>query len=497
MKIIPFDATYVKVNCDDWGEEQELADYFTYYADGYKYMPKYRSGVWDGRIRLLDQRTKRIYKGLVAEIEKFANNRNHKFENTLETSNNFISLDEVKNFVSSLKLSARGSPIDARDYQLDAIHNMLNNDRILTLSPTSSGKSLLIYCYIMWRLKHKQRVTLVVPSTMLVEQMFNDFKDYSSINGFDVEKNTNLLYSGKERVFDVPIVITTWQSVAAMMKSDTTNFKALTSRTDVLIGDEAHTYKASIVLSVMEKFSKANYRVGTTGTLDDKKINTLVLVGLFGPIYKVITTKQLMDSGQVSELKIKSIVLQYPEVIRKAYKGQDYKNEINFLIGYNERNKFIAKLAANTKGNTVVFFNFVDKHGSVLTDMIRKISDKEVYFIHGGVKTNEREEIRKLLDTKTNAVIVATSSLFSTGVNIPSIENLIFAVPSKSVIRILQSIGRGLRLKDGKTHCTLFDIADDLRYKSYINTSFNHLEDRVAIYMKEQFNVSYTKLLLK
>ena len=496
MKIIPFNATYVKVETNDWGEEQELADYFTYFADGYKYMPKYRAGIWDGKIRLFDQRSKRIYTGLAAEIEKFAKNRNHECINEVVNTEE-VTYDDVVSFVKSLKLSARGKPIDARDYQLDAIYNMLSSKRILTLSPTSSGKSLLIYCYIMWRLKSNLNVTLVVPSTMLVEQMFNDFKDYSSINGFDVEKNTNLLYSGKERVFDVPIVITTWQSVAAMMKSDVSNFKKLTDRTDVLIGDEAHTYKASVVLTVMEKFSKANYRVGTTGTLDDKKINSLVLVGIFGPIYRVITTKQLMDSGQVTPLKIKSIVLEYPELIRKAYKGQDYANEINFLIGYKERNKFIARLAASTKGNTVVFFNFVDKHGAVLTEMIKEISDKEVYFIHGGVKTDEREEIRKLLDTKNNAVIVATSSLFSTGVNIPSIENLIFAVPSKSVIRILQSIGRGLRLKDGKTHCTLYDIADDLRYKKYINTSFNHLEDRVQIYMKEQFDITYTKLPLK
>lgn len=498
MKVVPFNETHVRIITDDLGIDQELSEWFSFMVDGYKYMPAYKNGIFDGRIRLFNLRNKTIYKGLLEEIVKFAKSRNHPLEIDISLKNSQnIEKDTVKSFVDSLNLHARNEVIETRDYQYDAVHYGINNIRSILLSPTASGKSLIIYSIVRWHLKHDRNIVIVVPTTMLVEQLAADFRDYSSANGFDVDEHTSMLYSGKERIFDKPIVITTWQSLVAMQKNDPSKFKEIVSRSDAAIMDEAHTYKANVVLSTLELFTKTKFRTGTTGTIDNTKINKLSLMGIMGPVYRVITTKELMDAGQVVQLNIKCVVLEYPEHIKKAYKGLAYKDEINFLVGYDNRNKFIAKLASNVKGNTLILFNFVDRHGAVLEQLIRSQTDRPVYFIHGGVENEEREQIRQLLSTQKNAIIIATSSLMSTGVNIPSIENIIFAIPSKSMIRILQSIGRGLRLNKGKTNCTLWDISDDLRYKSKANTTYNHLEERIQIYEKEKFDYEFRKLPIK
>ena len=497
IKIIQFNETHLRVQCDDFGIEQELSEYFTFFAPGYKFMPSYRNKLWDGKIRLYDLRKKTLYKGLLPQLFAWCKKREYEFSIDSDLRNdNPTPKEQTDKFVGMLKLHARGAPIQPHEYQLEAIHNAIRQNRSLMLSPTSSGKSLMIYAYVRWMIAQKLNVLIVVPSTMLVEQLYSDFKDYSSHNGFDVESKMQLLYSGKDRNFVAPVVISTWQSIAAMMKSDPKNFKEITDRTDVAVWDEAHTYKAAAVLAVMEKFANTKYRLGTTGTIDDSKINGLTLQGLMGPIHQVVSTKELMDAGKVSQLAIKCIVLHHPEHVRKEMKGMKYDEEVNYLVACESRNDFIAKLAASTKGNSLVLFNFVERHGSVLYEKIKALTDRPVFFIHGGVDTDERERIRKIVETMNNAIIVATSSLMSTGTNIPSIQNIIFAIPTKSTIRVRQSIGRGLRLKDGKLLCTLWDISDDFSWKSKKNTTLEHLEARLAIYSKESFDFTITKINL-
>lgn len=496
IRLVPFNETHIKLVCDDWGLEQEISDYFTFFVHGYRYNPKFKNGMWDGKIRLIDQRRKTIYRGLMDEVISYCKSRSIEFEVDVSLKNTIdITLEQSSGFVDKLNLHARGEKLDIRDYQYDAVHQVLSHNRRLLLSPTASGKSMIIYSAIRWHLQHERNILIIVPTTLLVEQLFSDFKEYSTANGFDVEANISTLYSGKERVFDKPVVISTWQSLAAMLKNDAEKYQTLVDRTDVLCFDEIHLLaKATVVQSVVEKFTKTKYRIGTTGTLDDAKINALTLTGLIGPIYKVTTTARLMADQHVVELDIKCTVLNYPDHIRKAYKGQTYQEEINFLVGYEPRNRFLAKLTSVLPGNVLVLFNFVDRHGAVLEKMVKEITDRPVFFIHGGVATADRELIRKLLDNEKNAIVIATASLMSTGVNIPSIENIVFAIPSKSTIRVRQSIGRGLRLKDGKTKCKLFDISDDLSYKSYTNTTLKHLEERIGIYEKESFQYTISKI---
>lgn len=499
IKLQPVNASFVRVEIDDFGLEQDFSDFFTFLTPGYKFMPKFKSGIWDGKTRLYNQRTKYLPAGLVDVAKKFAAMREEEIEVNIEPNELNIDPEEILGFVDSLNLHARGKPIELREYQREAIVRIIQQKRCIAIAPTSSGKSALLYCLIRWLLEREpeERILLVVPSTQLVEQMYSDFADYSSGNGWDVESEVQMLYSGKEKVFSKSVMISTWQSLNSMMKNGTKMFADIVDQTTVGLYDEAHGYKSTEVIKTMDRFIHAYRRVGTTGTLDGSKINELTLTGLMGPTFQVTTTKQLMDDGHVTPLKIQAIVLKHPEELRKFHKGMKYTEEINYIVSSEARNTFISRLALSCTGNTLILYNFVDRHGSVIYEEIvrrNKDENRKIYFIHGAVATKEREIIRKIVEIESNAIIVATASLFSTGTNIPSLENIIFAIPTKSTIRVRQSIGRGLRLKTGKKFCTLFDISDDLSYKAYRNTTLKHLVERIRIYDQEQFDYKIVKI---
>jgi superfamily II DNA or RNA helicase len=265
-----------------------------------------------------------------------------------------------------------------------------------------------------------------------------------------------------------------------------------------MFGDEAHNFKAKSLTGVMEKMDCISHRIGTTGTLDDKKIHRLVLEGVFGPVHRVTTTKKLMDDGRLSNLNITCVILKYSEEIRKERNKNSYQEEMDWLVSNEKRNKFIRNLAVTSKGNTLVLFQYVEKHGKVLYELIKnKVhKDRKIFFVYGGTETADREAIRHITEGESDAIIIASFGTFSTGINIPSIENVIFASPSKSKIRNLQSIGRGLRLKDGKTSCNLFDIADDLHWKSWKNHTLNHAAERYKTYAEEEFKLKLVEVEL-
>lgn len=467
------------------GIEQELSNFFTFEVPGAKFMPQYKARLWDGKIRLYDMHRKTLYAGLINYVRKFANDNGYQFVPAKNDTykpvplNNYTH-EQVNQFAVDLQLTARGKPIDIRDYQIDAIQLCMNQHRAMLLSPTASGKSLIIYTLMRHYLTQGKKCILIVPTTSLVEQMYSDFEDYSYVNKWPVDRACQKLYSGFTKDFSADVLITTWQSIYKQPRAWFDQF-------DVVFGDEAHQFKAKSLATVMEKMSKIPYRIGTTGTLDNKQVHRLVLEGLFGQVFKVTTTKDLMDSGRVAELNIKCLLLKYDDNIRRERKNNLYQEEMDFLVSNQKRNRFITNLAQSLTGNTLVLYQYVDKHGKVLYDMFGNLQDRELHIVHGDVDVSLREQIRHKAETQDNMIILASYGTFSTGINIPSIENIIFASPSKSRIRNLQSIGRGLRLKEGKTVCTLYDIADDLSYKSWKNHTLNHFLERVKLYSEEQF----------
>ena len=261
-----------------------------------------------------------------------------------------------------------------------------------------------------------------------------------------------------------------------------------------LLGDEVHIFKSKSLTGIMNKMVNCKYRHGFTGTLDGTQTHRLVLEGLFGSVNKVTTSKELMDAGTLAKLKVECIVLKYPEADCKFMKDQGYQDEVDLIVRDERRNKFIVDLTKHLNGNTLVLFQFVEKHGDVLHAMINKsLDNRKVFYVYGGTDTQTREDIRAITEKEKDAVIVASYGTFSTGINIRNLHNIVFSSPSKSRIRVLQSIGRGLRQGDNKTE-RLLDIADDFTYKSRQNFTLRHFMERINIYNEEEFDYEIKKI---
>lgn len=488
IKILKKNEVYLRVECEP-GIAQELSDHFCFDAPGAKFHPLVRNKLWDGKIRLFSMMTKELYVGLLHYLEHFAEVNNYKidYEQYVQTSDP-VTLEKVKEFVDGLNISLPGSST-IRDYQIDAIYRAISDGRRLLLSPTGSGKSLIIYCLLRWNEQFGRKQLILVPTTSLVEQMYSDFQSYSQNNDWKVSYNCSRIYSGHSKENLLPVVISTWQSVYELPKKFFEEYQ-------VVYGDEAHLFKAKSLTSIMHKMSKTPYRIGTTGTLDGTKTHKLVLEGIFGPVYKVTTTKALMDSSQLAELKIFGIILNYTDGIKKNNKELKYQEEMDWLVQYEPRNRFIRNLALKQKGNTLVLFQFVEKHGKNLYEMTQNKaeSNRMVSFVYGGTDTEQREQIRALTEKQDDAIIIASYGTFSTGINIRNLHNIIFASPSKSRIRNLQSIGRGLRLGDQKISCNLYDIGDDMTWKTRKNYTLLHMIERIKIYNDEHFDYKLIKV---
>ena len=462
----------------------ELSDYFTFEVPGAKFMPQYRNKYWDGKIRLFDMRRNEIYAGLVDRIISFCNRKDYtyefegsKFYGLPIEENDLISPAGVTDYVKSI---SRHKP---RPYQIMGVHDALKHNRKLLLSPTASGKSLMIYAITRYHIEHDRKILIVVPTTSLVEQMYKDFEDY----GWNASKYCHRVYAGKDKNTDQNVTITTWQSIYKLDRKYFKNF-------NVVIGDEAHLFKSRSLVSIMTKLLDCKYRYGFTGTLDGTQTHKWVLEGLFGPTYKIIRTDELMKKGYLSKLNIKVLTLKHP-----ARKFENYEDEIQYLITHTQRNNFIKNLAIDQKGNTLILYTRVESHGLPLFDLINsnKEENRKCFFVHGGVDTEDREEVRTITEKEDNAIIIASYGTFSTGINIRNLHNVIFASPNKSKIRNLQSIGRVLRKGDNKIKATLFDIADDITYGSSKNYTLNHMMERVKIYNEENFNYEMLTIPLK
>jgi len=446
----------MQVQCDD-GLSRDLFDFFSFTVPNAKFMPSVKNRYWDGKVRLFSIKTNKIYIGLLPYVDEFCRERGY----DIVGINDIIGDKERQpdeNFIQEL-----GLPFEPRDYQMDAFRTAVQYGRQLLLSPTASGKSLIIYLLARY---YNKKTIIIVPTTSLVEQMAKDFEDY----GYD--KEICKIYSGQP-VFDSDITITTWQSFSKAPKNVLESF-------DVVFGDEAHLFKANVLKGILEKMKKTAIRFGTTGTLDGSECHRLQLEGMFGPVKKVITTKELIDEGTIANLNIDCVILRHTK-----QKKMTYQEEMDYLVSNDARNEFICNLVYSLKGNTLVLFQYVEKHGVVLHDkMFKRLGDK-LHYVYGGTATEDREAVREIVEKNKEDTILASYGTFSTGVNIKRIDNIVFASPSKSRIRNLQSIGRGLRKADGKDSMRLFDIADDLQCDNY---TLNHLKDRINIYNEENFS---------
>ena len=473
VKIEKFNEVYLRIKTEP-AIARELSEFFTFQVPNASFMPSVRNRLWDGRIRLFNVATGKIYVGLFPYVRKFFQEQGYlpiKYGEGLWASRN-IDKELIKKFVNKIS-----KDLKVRDYQLDAIHHVINHDRGLILSPTGSGKSFIIYALIRYYvdLLSDKKVLVVVPTTSLVEQMYGDFADY----GWSPDEYCHRLYSGYDKNSDKKVIISTWQSIYKMPRSYFSQFGA------VFI-DECHLAKAKSLTGIMTKLLDCKYRIGTTGTLDGTEIHQLVLEGLFAKCKQVTTTSELIKRSELSNLNINCIVLDHVKDNRMT---RTYQEEMEYLATNRQRNLYISRLAASLEGNSLVLAQYIEKQLVPLCLMIvDRCEGRSIHLIHGATPTDDREKVRELVEKENDAIIVASYGTFSLGINIKRLHNIIFASPYKSQIKVLQSIGRGLRTAEDKNVLNVFDISDDLSYNGRENYTLKHFKERIEIYNKEEFN---------
>jgi superfamily II DNA or RNA helicase len=377
---------------------RELGEYFTFEVPGYKFMPQYRNRVWDGKIRLFSYATGQIYAGLYPYILDWCSKNNVQVVDGTKIKDTKVDNTKLDRFIKALKV-----PLEIRDYQIEAFKHSVEKGRCLLVSPTASGKSLIIYLMLIFnllRLKDtkQDKILIIVPTTSLVEQLFKDFKDY----GYNSDRNVHKIYQGHEKDTKKRVVISTWQSIYNMPKKWFKDF-------GMIIGDEAHLFKAVSLTKILTKLEDCKYRVGLTGTLDGTKTHKLVLEGLFGTVNKVVSTSELQERKQLADLKIICLILQHDATARQFLKDKSYQEEMDYLVSNSKRNKYIRNLCLSLQGNSLCLFQYVEKHGEILKGLIEeKALDRKVFFVHGGVEANEREDIRAITEKSDNAIIIAS-----------------------------------------------------------------------------------------
>jgi superfamily II DNA or RNA helicase len=486
ITLLKLNEVHLRVVCDDRGIMQDLNDFFSFYMDGYMFSPKFKARIWDGKIRILNYATGKLPIGLITYVEYFAKLNNCELDiDPKLIDSNPISPQETKDYIDGLNLEIGGNKIIPRLHQYIGIHHALSKKRSCLVSPTSSGKSLIAYVIARY-LKEttNKKVLIVVPTVLLVTQLYKDFTDYSSGNDFDVESEVHTITGGSEKNGDCDIYISTWQSISKLNRNYFEQFSGC-------IFDETHLLTGKSLQNISEKLTDASYRIGMTGTLVDSKANKLIIEGSTGLAKDLITTKELMNKGEVAKLKIDVQFLKYEDHICKGARQLDYQAEIKAICNYKVRTDWLSNMVLSKKNNSLVLFGTV-VHGKEIHKTLTELTDRNVYLIYGNIPKEKREEIRIQMESEEDAILVASYQTLSTGVSIRNLHNIIFASPSKSKVRVLQSIGRGLRLHESKEHMTLIDVVDDMSWKKHKNYSLKHFIERQEHYNTSGFDYEIT-----
>jgi superfamily II DNA or RNA helicase len=486
----------------DIGLFLEISDKFTFFTEGYKFNPKFKAGFWDGKIRLANRKNGTIYKGLIPEIVNYC--KEHKISVELD-QNLFpepvfkMAPEDVKAFYKQID-----APYEPKDYQENAVSIAISSGRSIIISPTASGKSYFLYGLARFYKEMGLKVLILVHRAALVDQIINDnfVEEYDKNRG---SFTTHTIYAGQDKYVDADITASTWQSVVKLPEEWFTGRNPATGKPvatpegkrwkgyDVIIADEVHAWKAMSCISIMEKCTRQKFKIGTTGTLDDIEANKMSLEGLFGPPTQVARTSELMDSGDIANLTINALILNYQAIECKYIASQDYRNEVVWIEDNQERMKFIRKMCANLEGNILIAFRH-KKHGLEILNILKT---ENKFFVDGGVKIDTRSGHAKAMDKSDSMTGVVSLGTFAEGINIKNVNHVILACPLKSKIKLLQMIGRGLRLSDTKNSVIFWDIIDNLKHGKRKNFALIHALDRLKRYKSEGFKVNMIEYSMK
>jgi len=524
VTLTKLNESYLLAIPEDMAVEQNLYDSLSYFASNFFFHPKFKRGQWDGKIHLYDRKTNRMYVGLKDKlIEKLKElSISYDIDDSFDNMFKGEPLDKINSFLKNLN-----THLDIYEHQIDMVKAALHLKRIVAISPTGSGKSFAYYVYIKYLfenvLQPTEQILLVVPTISLVLQMQSDFEEYDKKYGTIKDKIYTIM-GGVDKETTSPITISTWQSIqhqhiVPKYGSMVEYFK----RFRVIIMDEFHQYgKASYdqtkrSIEISESCINADWRLGATGTTDDWPVHHMVMEGLVGPIYRITKTQKLIEQKILSPLKIFAYIFKYPSEVCQATgrmmlsQGDNrkaYQLEVEMIYSHTQRNFAVCKIASLLKQNTLVLFTRI-KHGQMLYQKICELTKgvNKVFYVDGSTSAQEREDVRAQMERDSNCICIASVQVFGVGINIKNIHNIISAAGSKSKIRVLQAIGRGLRIHEDKKRLTVIDIVDDLsftqknevtgRSKTFKNFSLLHHAARLNYYKKEGFPFEEKRIELR
>jgi hypothetical protein len=378
-----------------------------------------------------------------------------------------------------------------RDHQETSIKKAIEKGRGVIVIPTAGGKTLIMAGIIeSLRLnmnKPDAKAMVIVPSIQLVTQTAKDFEEYG------IEKVTK--WSG-DNVPDIDA--TTIVAGTQLLLSNKTDLSILND-IDIFLVDETHGLRRGNEINKVIQLVNTDYKFGFTGTMPPSLIDQWNIIGKIGPVLYEEKTLDLKDKNYVSDFKITILNINHtsiPNFSANTFRPTEaYENELNYLINNKRRNEIISKIALRVKNNTIIMVDRI-AHGEELEKELRPLQILEdpnlsksiynpprpVFFIRGSTEVDEREKIRELMNERNDIIVIAVSKIFSTGINIPNLHNIIFASAGKAKIKIMQSIGRALRLHPTKTMANIFDISDNTKYGKV------HLNERIKLYKTEKYN---------
>ncbi|QZI90476.1 putative DNA helicase [Vibrio phage 207E48.1] len=460
-------ARSMRVYCDEECVHMELSDFFKY--EDPNFQPN-RYSKWDGFVRLYDKKTGKMDVGLLEYLVKFCAANKYPLEVDPRLKNfRRVVMDEVHEYCDSLKLSRWDDgvavPCTPYDYQYHGVERALKLRRTVLLADTGAGKSLMQYILTRFYIDEYEsdnnrnaKILLLVPSVMLVNQMQSDFDEYSQFNGWSVQDNVHGITGGCSKLTRKRVVVSTWQSI---QDEDADYFDQFTH----LITDEVHGAAAAKISYICNNCINCYDRAGLTGTLHEEEMHKLQVQAHFGPIINVADTKLLQKLGQASKTLVTMMNMDYSESDRQYAKNLDYPGEIEFITNHPYRNKIIETMGLTLKGNTLMLFDRIDH----INEIYERLSAKKehVYVINGDVKTDVRDQIKAIVEASEGGgyTILASYGTMSTGVSMKNLHNLVFCHPSKSIVRVLQSLGRLLRRHKSKDIAMIYDLVDNLRVK--------------------------------
>lgn len=488
--ITRLNSSFVQLDADD-DVLHDINAFFAVYADGYLFNPRYKARVWDGKLRFFSINSHMLPSGLIPILEKFAKDNNHTI--VKEDFNDFESEFTEDAFKVNVQNALANSGMTMRDYQEEACKLALKNKFGILQCCTSSGKSMIIYNMIRNMLTYKRikRILLIVPNVSLVEQMYSDFKEYGWT---DLQDSVEMLYSSKKPTFKLPVLISTWQSLQSI--EDTSYFEDI----DAVIVDECHGSKAAVINKILKMCINTEYRIGTTGTLPTSTADLLSITSVLGNVLYTITSKELIERGILTQMVIAGIKAKYPAEFIAKNKGRSYPEEVKLVESYPGRTKVLDLIFKHTpkEHNVLLLCNHIE-HVKETADWLKiHCPDRTIKIINGSVKADERETIRKEIENEEGTVIVATYGTCSTGLNMPKLHDVILYANSKSKIKVLQSLGRGLRKHNTKNKVILYDVIDDMSYHTKTRTIQNYLlqhwREREKYYKEQEFPIKTFEL---